>query len=345
MITIKDVAKAANVSISTVSRVMNAADNVNPEISKRVWSEIRRLGYTPNNAARSLSRKSTNAIGVVVNNLHDPFFYNLIRGFEHGAAETNYSVVFCSAVSGDDKSKERYVRYLASGVTDGIILYGSYLSDEKIIEWLVDTNTDFVLIENNMESLHTNSLLIDNIGGAEKAVDYLYSQGHQLIAHISGNPNRKVSVDRFNGYLNSMHAHALDIKPDYIQYASSDYRSGYERMKTLLQLENRPTAVFCADDAIASFAVRAAVDSGLRVPEDISVMGFDNQMLLPDNYRGPGLTTMDQPLYEIGKDSIRIMTEVLERPETEKRNQIQKVYPTNIVIRDSVGAPPEILRP
>lgn len=340
MVTIKDVALAANVSISTVSRVMNNADNVNPEIRKRVLKAVKELGYTPNNAARSLAKKTTSAIGVVVNNLHDPFFHNLIRGFEYGAAETDYSVVFCSTLGGDSVSKERYVRYLASGVTDGIILYGSYLSDEHIIEWLVETGTKFVLIENYIESLHTNSLLIDNIGGAQKTVDFLHDKGHRLIAHISGNPNKKVSIDRLNGYINSMHKHALDLKPDYIQYTASDYRSGYDRMKALLSLDkNRPTAVFCSDDAIASYAVRAAIDNGLRVPQDISVMGFDNQELLPDNYRGPGLTTMAQPLYEIGKDSIRVMTSVLQREEDGNVEPILKVYPTSIVIRESVGPP------
>jgi len=340
-LTIKDVAKLANVSISTVSRVMNNAKNVNPELRKRVLEAIKELGYTPNNAARSLAKRTANVIGVVVNNLHDPFFHKLIYGFECGAAETDYSVIFCSTLGGDSSSKERYVRYLASGVADGIILYGSYLSDEHIIEWLVETGTKFILIENYIESLKTNCLLIDNIGGARTAVDYLFENGHRLIAHICGNPNKKVSIDRLNGYINSMHKHALDVKPDYIQYTTSDYRSGYDRMKTLLSLgKDRPTAVFCSDDAIASYAVRAVIDSGLRVPQDISIMGFDNQDLLPDNYRGPGLTTMAQPLFDIGKDSILVMTKVLQNKDNDNTETIHKVYPTSLVVRDTVGPPP-----
>jgi LacI family transcriptional regulator len=338
MITIREVAEAAKVSRSTVSRVINDAHNVSPEARRLVLDTIKALGYSPNNAARSLAKRKTNAIGVVVNNLHDPFFHDLIKGFEQGAAETSYSVVFCSAFGGDVESKERYVQYLANGVTDGIILYGSYLSDEKIVNSLAETGFHYVLIENDIAGFNTNSLLIDNVGGAEKAVNYLVSLGHKSIAHISGNPNKKVTIDRFNGYLNAMHKNAIEIQQDYIQYTTTNYSSGYEKMEKLISLgERRPTAIFCSDDAIASYAIRAAQDLKLRVPEDISVMGFDNQKILPDLYRGPAITTVAQPLYQIGLDSIRMLTELLESKL--KGKKIRKMYTTDIVIKESVAPP------
>ncbi len=336
VVTIKKVAEMAGVSRSTVSRVINDEQNVSCKVKERVLHTIQELGYSPNNAARSLAKHKTNAIGVVVNNLHDPFFYDLIRGFEQGAAETSYNIVFCSALGGDVVGKERYVRYLSNGVTDGIILYGSYISDEHIINELSKTGFPYVLIENDFSNKNTNCMLIDNLDGAKDAVDYLASLHHTKIAHISGNPNKKVTIDRFNGYLESMHKNSLEIHENYIQHTTADYTSGYERMKTLLSLgENRPTAVFCSDDAIASFAIRAAMDLSFRVPEDISVMGFDNQKILPDNYRGPGITTVEQPLYQIGLDSICLLTKLLENKLTEKR--IHNVYSTKIVIRDSVA--------
>lgn len=338
MVTIREVAEAANVSRSTVSRVLNNAPNVSPEAKRIVLDAIKALGYSPNNAARSLAKRKTNAIGVVVNNLHDPFFHDLIKGFEAGAAETSYSVVFCSAYGGDVVSKERYVQYLANGVTDGIILYGSYISDEKIIRNLDETGFHYVLIENDTNGNNTNSLLIDNVGGAEKAVNYLVSLGHKAIAHISGNPNKKVTIDRFNGYLNAMHKNMLQIQDDYIQYTTTDYSSGYEKMKKLISLgERRPTAIFCSDDAIASYAIRAAQDFKLRIPEDISIMGFDNQKILPDFYRGPAITTVEQPLYKIGEDSIRLLTDLLENKLKDKK--IRKTYTTKIVIKETVAPP------
>ncbi len=338
MVTIREVAEAANVSRSTVSRVLNGASNVSPEAERTVLATIKSLGYSPNNAARSLAKRKTNAIGVVVNNLHDPFFHDLIKGFETGAAETSYSVVFCSAFGGDIISKERYVQYLANGVTDGVILYGSYLSDEKIIRNLDEIGFNYVLIENDAGGNNTNSLLIDNIGGAEKAVNYLASLGHKAIAHISGNPNKKVSIDRLNGYLNAMHKNMLKIQDEYLQYTTTDYSSGYEKMEKLIFLgDRRPTAVFCSDDAIASYAVKAAQDNHLHVPEDISIMGFDNQKILPDFYRGPAITTVEQPLYSIGVDSIRLLTDILENKLKDKK--IRKTYATDIVIKESVTPP------
>ena len=338
MVTIKDVAECAKVSMATVSRVINNAYNVNPEIKERVKAAIQELGYTPNNAARVLAKRKTNAIGVIVNNLHDPFFYDLIKGFEQGAAETSYSVIFCSTLGGNAADKERYVSYLSSGVTDGIVLYGSYITDEKIIKRLAETNSVFILIENDIQGIEAHKLLIDNVNGAESAVDYLVSLGHKAIAHISGNPNKKVTVDRFNGYLNSMHKHSLTIEDGYIQYTTTDYKSGYDMMRNLMNAEHRPTAVFCSDDAIASYAIRAAQDMGLTVPADVSVMGFDNQKLLPDGYRGPGITSMEQPLYEIGLDSIRTLTDLLNKGD-EDDEKVRKIYSTRIILKDSVAAP------
>lgn len=339
MATIKDVAALANVSIATVSRVLNSAENVNVDIKERVLTAIKTLGYVPNSAARVLARRKTNAIGVVVNNLHDPFFHDLIKGFEEGAAQTSYNVVFCSALGGDEASKKRYVNYLLSGVTDGIILYGSYLSDEKIISKLAESDSVFVLIENEIEGIETNNLLIDNVNGAENAVDYLASLGHRAIAHISGNPNRTVSIDRLNGYLKSMHKHMLKIKQGYIQHTTTDYKSGYELMKIMMsQNENRPTAVFCCDDAIASYAIKAATEMGLRVPQDVSVMGFDNQKLLPFPYLGPDITTMEQPLVEIGRESIQMITSLLENRQPSQQ-KIRKVYETRLIQKRSVAPP------
>ena len=172
-VSIKDVARRANVSTATVSRVVNNKDGVTQQISEKVQEAIKELGYSPNTAARSLVRRRTNAIGIVVNNLHDPFFYDLIKGFETVAQQTSYSVVFCSALGGDVKSKENYVKYLSNGVVDAVILYGSYRSDESMIKYIQDNEQiEFVMIENDVSSLQCNKLLIDNFGGAKNAVNY-----------------------------------------------------------------------------------------------------------------------------------------------------------------------------
>ncbi len=232
--------------------------------------------------------------------------------------------------------KEKYVRYLSNGVVDGIIMYGSYLTDESAIHSLTESRMrSYVMIENDINELRCNKLLVDNVGGARQAVEYLISQDHRAIAHICGNPNKKVTQDRCSGYVTTMQDYGLEIRENYIQRTSSDYVSGYECMQRLLALSERPTAVFCSDDAIASYAIRAALDNGLRVPQDISVIGFDHQSVLPNRYRGPEITSVEQPLYDIGIDSVTLLSDILDQ--TRENDPVTKLYRTKLVIQDTVS--------
>lgn len=333
--TIRDVAQTARVSLATVSRVLNNPQSVSQGKRAVVERAIRELGYMPNLAARTLVRQQTETIGIIVNNLHDPFFYDLIRGFETGALQTSYNVVFCSVMNGDSAVKEKYMRYLNNGIVDGVVLYGSYLSDKNLIQYMSDeSRVKYLLIENDLPGLDCNKLLVNNLEGARTATQYLIDKGHVNIAHICGNLNRKVNVDRFNGFVECMRNNGLELQGGSVQYTMVDYQSGYNSMQNLLQMENRPTAVFCSDDAIASYAIRAVLDSGLRVPEDISVIGFDNQSILPDRYSGPEITSIEQPLYEIGFDSIQILVRYVSGEVTTPE---RKVYDTRLVEKESVS--------
>jgi len=334
IVTIRDVANAAGVSLATVSRVINSPESVRDERRKQVERAIKQLGYTPNQAARALVKRHTETIGIIVNNLHDPFFHDLIRGFETGAHQTSYNVIFCSVMNGDLAVKEKYIQYLNKGVVDGVVLYGSYLSDKELGRYMSYENAvRYLLIENDLPNMECNSLLIDNIGGAREATQYLISRGHKHIAHICGNLNRKVMIDRFNGFVDCMRSNGLELRDGSIQYTMAEYSTGYRSMKTLLEQPERPTAVFCSDDAIASYAVRAALDAGLRVPEDISIIGFDNQTILPEKYTGPEITSVEQPLFQIGYDSIRLLVDQLCERES---FPIKKVYETKLVEKQSV---------
>ena len=336
--TIKEVAQLSQVSLATVSRVINGGQGVRPELQERVMQAVEALGYYPNEAARSLVNKETGSIGVIVNNLHDPFFYDLLRGFEHGAQESSYNVVFCSVPSGASSEKDKYVKYLTNGVVDGIILYGSYVSDKPLVHYLHnETTCDYIIIENNIPEVNCNELLVDNIKGVQQAVSYLAELGHRKIAHIGGDLNKMVSADRLNGYISTMQSLGLPIKAVYIQNTTEDYHIGYTCMQNLMNLDDPPTAVFCCDDAIASYAIRAALDKGLSVPGDVSVVGFDNQRILPDQYRGPAITSVEQPLYDIGKDSILLLTQRLQ--DGKRKEPLCKIYSTELIIKESAGAP------
>ena len=337
-VTIKDLAKLSGVSLATVSRVINQKGYVSQELSAKVLRAVEETGYRPNQAARSLVQRRTDSIGVIVHNLHDPFFYDLLRGFEQAAAEISYNVLFASVLGGDTKSKEKYLQYLSGGVVDAVVMYGSYMSDEEMLRCASPSSSvDYMLIENDIQGFKCNKLLINNVQGAYSAVEYLMGKGHTDIAHICGDPNKKVTIDRLNGYLAAMRDKGLEVQDGYLQQLSADYRNGYARMKSLLALKNRPTAVFCSDDAIASYAVRAALDAGLRVPEDISIMGFDFQTNLPERYRGPDLTTVKQPLYQIGFDSITLLAGQLKKGRFDQPER--KVYDTQIVEQETVCGP------
>lgn len=337
MVTIKEVARRSGVSLATVSRVLTNSRPVQPELRERVLEVAHELGYVPNTAARALVKRRTDAIGVVVNNLHDPFFHDLICGFEAGAARTDYNVVFCSAIGRERQHKQRYVHYLSNGVVDGIILYGSYDSDEALVRELHAAHFPFFLIESSVDGIRANNLLIDNAGGVYNAVRYLYARGHRRIAYIAGRPEKRVCVERLNGYFRAMQDTGLGIPEGYVQYIEKDSGDGRLLMARYLALPAamRPTAVLCYDDAAASHAIRYALEQGVHVPQDISVMGFDNQTIPPDGYKGPAITTVAQPLYEIGFDSMILLAQILRG---ERDDVIVKQYQTQIAEKESVAS-------
>ncbi|HIW54920.1 MAG TPA: LacI family transcriptional regulator [Candidatus Ruthenibacterium merdigallinarum] len=336
MVTIKEIARQSGVSSATVSRVLTNSRPVQPELRERVTEVARQLGYVPNTAARALVKRRTNAIGVVVNNLHDPFFYDLIRGFEAGAMQTDFNVVFCSAMGREIQQKQRYVRYLSNGVVDGIILYGSYDFDEALARELHAAKFPFFLIESSIDGVKTNNFLIDNEGGVYSAVHYLYNRGHRRIAYIAEKLAKRICAERLKGYYRAMQELGLDLPEKQVRYIEEDYRDGYSIMEHFLSYppEQRPTAVLCYDDAVASYAVRCAMDKGFCVPGDISVMGFDNQTVLPDGYQGPAITSVAQPLYEIGFDSILSLSQILRG---ERKETITKLYQTHIAEKETVA--------
>ena len=336
MVTIREIAQQSGVSLATVSRVLTNSRPVQPELRERVMEVARELGYVPNTAARALVKRRTDAIGVVVNNLHDRFFHDLIRGFEAGASETDYNVVFCSAMGREMQRKQRYVRYLSNGVVDGIILYGSYDFDEALVRELHATGFPFFLIESSVEGVQTNNFLIDNEGGVYNAVRYLHRHGHRRIAYIAGRLEKRVCVERLNGYYKAMQDLCLEVPAEYVRYIEEDSSDGRALMAQFLALpaKVRPTAVLCYDDAVASHAIRCALEQGLRVPQDISIMGFDNQTIPPNGYKGPAITSVSQPLYEIGFDSIILLSQILRG---ERESGITKQYQTHIAEKESVA--------
>ncbi|MDO4306577.1 MAG: LacI family DNA-binding transcriptional regulator [Eubacteriales bacterium] len=338
MLTIKDVAKHAGVSVSTVSRVINNVENVSPEIQQKVQFSIKELGYIPNNAARSLVQRQTNAITVLLRNLHSSYFSELIRGMEEAAFSSGRNVLFYS-LGKDPAYRDQSIQFLTNGVSDAIILYGPLYTDQPVIEHLYSINFPFLLIENNFQSPKTNQFLVKNYEGAYSAIEYLFSKKHRRIAYFMGNPNKKVYLDRFNGYTTAMADIGLVIHDGYLS-TIYDSKQAYEAAQKIMRQpkETRPTAIFCCNDQVAAYAIMGITDMGYQVPKDISVLGFDNQKLPLDNYTGPRITCVRQPLYEMGRDSIFAINDILDGV---AKLPLVRSYDTNLAEYGTVCEPEE----
>jgi Transcriptional regulators len=335
MKTIKDVAALAGVSLTTVSRVINNSEKVSPKTKIKVDSAIKELGYFPNNAARSLVKKQTDSIAIVLRNLYDPFFTDLIRGIEDAALELERNVIFCSPGK-KENVRDRYIEYLTNGISDAIIIYGSLFSDKAMINHLQAVNFPFLLIENNFQTIPANQFLIDNVTGAKLAIDYLIKNGHKRIAHIMGNPNKKVILERFNGYTEAMQSNNLWIHDFYIMSVSGESTRPQSQIKELMSKpkDERPTAIFCSNDKIAIYTINVLKDLGFLVPEDVSIVGFDDLQNYNVSYQGPQITSIKQPLYEIGHDSITCIDKILKR---ELAPPVFKLYNTSLAEHATVS--------
>ncbi len=334
MVTIKDVAIKANVSPATVSRVLNNTGKISDETKDKVTKVIKELGYFPNNTARSLVKRESGCIAVVLRNMHSPYFLSLIDGFENSALKIDRKIIFCS-LGRDPQYRDSYIRFLTNGVADAIILYGPRQSDQSIIAHLQSVNFPLLLIENNYENNPVNQFIIDNYNGSRDAINYLVKHNHKKIAHFMGNPNKKVNLERFRGYIAAMEENNLQISDGFIFNVFGDESEAYKEAQKLVKipLEERPTAIFCNNDRIAAHAIQGIIDAGFSVPNDISVIAFDNQRFYEFDYTGPTITTIAQPLFDLGHDSILHLNDILEN-----RNlpTISKTYKTFLVENQSV---------
>lgn len=357
MATIKDVAERAGLSTTLVSRYLNGRTGVSPDSKQKIQRAIKELNYRPNGIARSLVLQKTQSIGIVLDNIGAPFASRLIFGLEKGAEdfdkENEFNILFCSS-NGDMHKKKRHISYLTQGRVDGIIIYGSLTSDDTLIRELADSAFPFLLIENDVDNVDVDKVIIDNAEGAYQATEHLIKQGHRRIAHMAGNMNLKITLERMNGYIRALQANQISVNSDLIYYPSFDmtgrlpsadsnfrgdrayYDSGYQEMKRLIDGKGElPEAIFFASDIMAFGAIQAMEEAGIRVPEDVSVVGFDDET--PSDYDGAckPITTMRQPLFDLGYTGIKRLLASINNPELPKEKIVVK---TKLIVRDSCRA-------
>lgn len=328
-ITIKDVARKAGVSISTVSRVINSSKPVSSEIRQKVLQIIEETQYQPNPVARSLVMKKSQLIGVVVPDISNFFIGEILNGIEGIGKMYGYDILLCNTY-GELEQELRYLNVLKSKQVEGIVFMSWKLQD-KLLDYIEKIDIPLVLINRNTSRLRIPSVSIDNFQAAYEMTNYLFDKGHKKIALIRNSLDQDTfGFDQCVGYQKSLEEHGVEIDDDLIKYGHFKLENSYEIVKEFIEKDILPTAIFASSDVMAIGAINCLLDHGYKVPEDVSVVGF-NDIKLASIYR-PNLTTIHQPIYDIGAVAIRIIVKMINKEELD--NHIVTL-PHELVERDS----------
>ncbi len=326
----KDVAERASVSVTTVSHVLNKTRFVNRNLVRRVENAFRSLGYQPNALARGLRRRETRMLGMVVPDNSNLYFAELARSIEDACFECGYSVILCN--SDEDAAKESaYLSLLAEKRVDGIVFVASG-SDRSGVQAFLQHKIPMVVLDRELKGTKCDSIVVDNRHGGRQATLHLISGNHRRIGCICGPKNLTSANERLQGYKDAISEARLPVDPALIQIGNFHIQGGYAAVQALLNLPNRITAVFASNDLMAVGALRGIAARGLRVPEDVAVVGFDDIALA--KYTEPPLTTVMQPIREIGKLATEL---VMARVNGERREPQRHRLKTSLVIRESCG--------
>jgi LacI family transcriptional regulator, repressor for deo operon, udp, cdd, tsx, nupC, and nupG len=325
---IKEVAVAANVSVATVSRTLAMPDVVAPDTRRRVHDAIRRMGYTPNAQARNLRTARTHVIVALVPDISNPFFAEVIRGIGQVAHRSRYSVLL-----GDtqyNRAREQgYADLLSTRQADGLITLLPHIPKISAAGRPPIVNACEYVKDQSITSVY-----VDNVAATQQATEYLLALGHRDVAFITGPMNSPISVDRSQGY--EIALTGAGIKRNRRLTVEGDFsaESGIRGVESLFARGERFTAVFCSNDEMALGALRAIKSRGLRVPQDVSVVGFDDIRFA--RYSDPPLTTVAQPMGDIGREAMSMLIEILTEDDVPAR---KRILPTQLVIRGSTAQP------
>ncbi|WP_067933229.1 LacI family DNA-binding transcriptional regulator [Alicyclobacillus kakegawensis] len=315
-VTIRDVAEAAGVSITTVSRALNGYADVSPETRKRILQIAERLNYRPNHVARSLVRQRTQTIGLLVSDFGKSrtghhFMFDVLAGVYERLAELGYDVSLVSTTTAQQHLVS-YLDFCTERRFEGVIVMGIRLDDPYVHE-VVESPLPSVVIDLPLLSDHCGYVMTDNINGAKFAVRHLFQQGHRHIGFVNGYAQAAVSADRLRGYKEGLRTVGLPFEPALVYESDFSLAGGAQGFRELRQGYPDVTAIFFASDLMAIGGMREALANGLRVPEDLAVVGFDNIDLT--ELVSPTLTTVGQHRYEMGMTAAEMLIGMLERDE------------------------------
>ncbi|HEY4787209.1 MAG TPA: LacI family DNA-binding transcriptional regulator [Bacteroidales bacterium] len=327
---LNEVAKKAGVSIATVSRVINNSPKVNPETRIKVMQVIKDLKFHPNRVAKRLRNKnaSGNLLGVLIPDIQNPFYVEVLRGIEDVAYENKYALIMCN-FSQDEKKEKLYIDILQSESIDGLIAAPVSESDQNVINML-KSGLPIVCVDRGLSGVDVDIVLVENRNGAYSAVDHLAKSGYKRIAYISGLPKLPSSQQRLQGYKDALADNGLPFDNRYVRYGDSRHESGVKLCDELLKLQQPPDAVFTGNNLITLGALETIHKKGLQIPKDIAIIGFDDMYWSIS--LNPPLTAVKQPAYEIGR---RAAEQLILRINDPSRPTVSLIMKTELIIRNS----------
>ncbi|MFC0525842.1 LacI family DNA-binding transcriptional regulator [Pontibacillus salicampi] len=326
MATIKDVAKRAGVAISTVSYALNGNEKVSQATMDKVLKAAKELNYQKNGFASDLKRTKTNTIALILSDMSGPYFSELIKGVQEVAASNQYDLIACSSVGGD---RSTATKFLKEKRVDGAIILASNIST-KLIEESAREDFPIVVLDREVENPYAVHVEVDNQHGAFQAAEYLMKRGHRSIGYVSGPVDSHDDQERFKGYKSALDKYDIPFQSKWKIGGDFTRDGGYRATKMLIVQQNLPDAIFYANDEMAIGGLQAFTEKGIRVPEDISIIGFDDIQL--SEYVTPPLTTVRQPKYEAGALAVHIIFQMLAGEEVEKYFNLS----TDFIERSSV---------
>lgn len=332
-VTMRQIAARARVSVGTVSHVINNSAGVREEVRKRVLDAIERLGYQPSLLARGLRRNQTTILGMIIPDISNPFFPLVVRGVEDIAYQNSYRLMLCNT-DNDAQKEQVYFDELRAYRMAGLIVIPS--ADSRLVPMAAASGGEIpvICLDRCPEGWRGDTVTVDNAEGAYQATRYLLELGHRRIATITGQLHVTSGVERLKGFKRALREAGASIAPEYIQEGRFDRLSGYEKGLMLLQFSPRPTAIVAANDLVALGVLAALREVGLRCPEDVSLVGFDDQEIA--SFTNPALTTVAQPAYQMGARAAALLFERL-RGEDVPTHQV--VMKATLRVRDSAAAP------
>jgi LacI family transcriptional regulator len=333
----KDVANKAGVSTATVSNALNHPELVSAATAVRIHQAIEELGFVRNGTAVNLRAGKSRSIGLVVPDIGNPFFTDIARGAEDMAGARQYAMVLCSTDE-DQEKQERYLRLLIQQGVDGLLIRPNDEDEEPLLA-LRERGLSVVLINRQTENRNFCSVVVDGERGSEESVDYLAGLGHKHIAWATWSLKNPGFATRAKGIAKAAKRWGMDVSTITVQGMNNG--SGEIAAEKFLTLEPRPTAILCANDLLALDALRGLIQRGIRVPEDVSVIGFDDIDFCA-NARVP-LTTVAVPRYQIGSTAAGLLLDEIDNPEKHAHQQV--VFQPRLIIRESSGPAPLIARP